>query len=155
MTIGTNITNRPRRGAVTAQADAETREEIANLTSDLAYLRQQVHGLRSRLHGELGVLALRIEDNAGRAMKRRNVVRRWLMAVVVAVYLWLGSIAVRRMLNGPSLLPGVLLVGMTLIGGITLVLLTVHNDADEQEHIDRHHNWFRLTARDEEKGRVG
>ena len=75
------------------------------------------------------------------------------MAAVVAVCLWLGAIVVRRMLNGPFLLPGVLLVGMTLIGGITLVLLNVHNDADEQEHSDRHHNWFRLTARDGEKGR--
>ena len=67
--------------------------------------------------------------------------------------LGLGSIAVRRMLDGPFLLPGLLLVGMTLLGGITLVLLNLHNDADEQEHSDRHHNWFRLTARDDEKGR--
>jgi hypothetical protein len=155
MTIGTNITNRPPRSAGTAQADAGTREEIANLRSDLAYLRQQVHGLRSKLHGELAVLALRIEDNERRAMKRRKVARRWLMAAVLAVSLWLGSIAVRRMLNGPFLLPGLLLVGMTLLGAITLVLLNVHNDADEQEHSDRHHNWFRLTARDDDKGRLG
>jgi hypothetical protein len=148
MTIGTDI---KMRGAGTAQT--ETREDIANLRSDLAYLRQQVHGLRSKLHGELGVLALRIEDNERRAMKRRKVARRWLMAAVVAVYLWLGSIAVRRLLDGPFLVPGLLLVGMTLLGGITLVLLNLHNDADEQEHSDRHRNWFRLTARDDEKGR--
>jgi hypothetical protein len=152
MTIGTDIKmTRPRRGAGTAQT--ETREDIANLRSDLAYLREQVHGLRAKLHGELGVLALRIEDNERRAMKRRKVARRWLMAAVVAVYLWLGSVAVVRMLSGPFLLPGLFLVGMTLLGGVTLVLLNLHNDADEQEHSDRHHNWFRLTARDDQKGR--
>ena len=108
----------------------------------LAYQQQQVHGLRSRLHGELGVLAIRIEDNERRTMKRRKVARRWVMAAVVAVCLWLGSKGVRSMLNGPFLLPGLALVGLTLLGGITLVLLNLHNDADEREHSDRHHNWF-------------
>ena len=85
MTIGTDVKmSKPRRGAGTAQT--ETREDIANLRSDLAYLRRQVHGLRAKLHGELAVLALRIEDNERRAIKRRKVVRRWLMAAVVAVY---------------------------------------------------------------------
>lgn len=71
------------------------------------------------------------------------------MAAAVAVCLWLGSSAVRSMLNGPFLLPGVASVGLTLLGGITLVLLNLHNDADEQEHSDRHHNWFRLITRDD------
>jgi hypothetical protein len=121
---------------------AGAREEIANL-------RRQVHGLRSKLHGELGLLALRIEENERRAMKRRKVMRRWGMAAVVATWLWLGPSAVRGLLNGPFLQPGLLLVGMTLVGGITLVVLILHNDADEQDHGDRHHNWFRLTARDD------
>jgi hypothetical protein len=148
MTIDTDIkANGPRKGTGTTQA-AAAREDIANLKSDLAYLRQQVHGLRSKLHGELGVLALRIEDNERRAMKRRKVARRWVMAAVVAVWAWLGSGAVRSMLNGPFLLPGLLLVGMTLLAGITLVLLNLHNNADDEEHSDRHHNWFRLTTRE-------
>ena len=147
MTIGTDI-KAPRKGAGTAQADATAREDIANLKTDLAYLQQQVHGLRSKLHGELGLLALRIEDNERRAMKRRKGARRWVMAAVVAVCLWLGSSAARSMLNGPVLLPGLASVGLTLLGGITLLLLNLHNDADEQEHSDRHHNWFRLITRD-------
>jgi hypothetical protein len=147
VTIGTDI-QAPRKGARTAQADATAREDIANLKTDLAYLQQQVHGLRSKLHGELGLLALRIEDNERRAMKRRKVARRWVMAAVVAVCLWLGSSAARSMLNGPVLLPGLASVGLTLLGGITLLLLNLHNDADEQEHSDRHHNWFRLITRD-------
>jgi fatty acid desaturase len=149
MAIDTDIkANGPRKGAGTTRAAAAAREDIADLRSDLAYLRQQVHGLRSKLHGELGVLALRIEDNERRTMKRRKAARRWVMAAVVVVWAWLGSGAVRSMLNGPFLLPGLLLVGMTLLAGITLVLLNLHNDADEQEHSDRHHNWFRLTARE-------
>ena len=121
----------------------------AGAREDIAHLRQQVHGLRSKLHGELAVLALRIEDNERRAMKRRKVMRRWGMAAVVATWLWVGPSAVRGLLNGPFLLPGLLLVGMTLVGGITLVVLILHNDADEQDHSDRHNNWFRLTARDD------
>jgi|SRR5271166_2718051 len=132
--------------AIDVQADADAREDIANLW-------RQVHGLRSKLHGELGVLALRIEDNERRAMKHRKVARRWVMAAVVVVCLWLGSSAVHGMLNGPVLLPGLLLVGLTLLAGVTLVLLSLHNDADEQEHSDRHHNWFRLTTRDDPGGR--
>jgi hypothetical protein len=149
MTIDTDIkANGPRKGTGTTQAAAAAREDIADLRSDLAYLKQQVHGLRSKSHGVLGLLALRMEDNERRAMKRRKVARRWVMAAVVAVWAWLGSGAVHRRLNGPFLLPGLLLVGMTLLAGITLVLLNLHNDADEQEHSDRHHNWFRLTARE-------
>jgi hypothetical protein len=130
-------------------ADTDTRKDIANLERDVAYLRRQVHGLRSKLHGELGLLALRIEDNERRAMRRRKVARRWGMAAVAGAWLWLGSGAVAGMLDGPFLLPGLLLVGMTLLGGITLVLLILHNQADEQDHTDRHQNWFRLTARDD------
>ena len=128
--------------AIDAQAEAGAREDIANLW-------RQVHGLRSKLHGELGVLALRIEDNERRAMKRRRVLRRWVMVAVVVVCLWLGSSAVRGMFGGPFLLPVLLLVGLALVGGVTLVVLGLHNDADEQEHRDRHHNWFRLTTRDD------
>ena len=146
VTIGTDI-KAPRKGAGTAQADATAREDIANLKADLAYLQQQVQGLHSKLHGELGVLALRIEDNERRAMKRRKAARRWVMPAVVAVCLWLGSYGVRSMLNGPLLLPGLALIGLTLLAGITLLLLNLHNDADEQEHRDRHHNWFRLITR--------
>ncbi len=130
-------------------ADTDTRKDIANLRHDLAYLRRQVHGLRSKLHGELGLLALRIEDNERRAMRRRKVARRWGMAAVVGAWLWLGWAAVAGMLDGPFLVPGLLLVGMTLLGGITLVLLILHNQADEQDHTDRHQNWFRLTTRDD------
>jgi hypothetical protein len=147
MAIGTDV-KAAHKGAGTAQADAALRQEIANLRSDVAYLQQQVHGLRSRFHGELGVLALRIEDNERRAMKRRKVTRRWVMGAVVSAWAWLGAGAVRSMLNGPFLLPGLVLVSMTLLAGITIVLLNLHNEADEQEHSDRHHNWFRLITRD-------
>jgi hypothetical protein len=75
--------------AIDTQAKADAREDIANLW-------RQVHGLRSKLHGELGVLALRIEDNERRAMKHRKVARRWVMAAVVVVCLWLGSSAVHH-----------------------------------------------------------
>jgi fatty acid desaturase len=81
-------------------------------------------------------------------MRRRKVARLWAMAAVVGAWLWLGSSAVAGMLNGPFLLPGLLLVGMTLLGGITLVVLILHNQADEQDHTDRHQNWFRLIERD-------
>jgi hypothetical protein len=128
--------------AIDAQADADARE-------DIAYLRRRVHGLHSKLHGELGLLALRIEDNERRAMGRRKVLRRWGMAAVVAVWLWLSSSAVRGMFSDAFLLPGLLLVGTAMVGGITLAVLSLHNQADEQEHSDRHHNWFRLTTRDE------
>jgi hypothetical protein len=144
----TTEAKRSRKGTGN-ETDLQTaaREDLASLKSDLAYLQQQVHGLRSRFHGELGVLALRIEDNERRTMKRRKVARRWVMATVVAVCLWLGSKGVRSMLDGPFLLPGLALVGLTLLGGITLLVLSLHNDADEQEHSDRHHNWFRLIVR--------
>ena len=135
-----------------AQPDSDRRASEADAREDIANLWRQVHGLHSKLHGEFGVLALRIEDNERRAMKRRKVARRWVMAAVVVVCLWLGSSAVHSMLNGPFLLPGLLLVGLTLLAGITLVLLSLHNDADEQEHRDRHHNWFRLTTRDDSSG---
>jgi hypothetical protein len=133
-----------RRGrvAIDALAEADTGENIAQL-------RRQVHGLCSKLHGELGVLALRIEDNERRAIGRRKVLRRWGMAAVVAVWLWLGSSAVRGMFGDAFLLPRLLLVGTALVGGITLAVLSLHNQADEQEHRDRHHNWFRLTTRDD------
>jgi hypothetical protein len=134
--------------SITVPADIDPRKRIASLEGDLAYLRRQVHGLRSKLHGELGLLALRIEDNERRAMRRRVVARRWGMAAVVSAWLWLGSGAVADMLNGPFLLPGLLLVGMTMLGGITLVVLILHNQADDQDHTDRHQNWFRLIARD-------
>jgi hypothetical protein len=101
------------------------------------------------LHGELAVLALRIEDNERRAMQRRKLMRRWGMAAVVAAWLWLGPGAVRGLLNGPFLLPGLLLAGMIAVGGVTVAVLIVHNEADEQDHTDRHRNWFRLTARDD------
>jgi hypothetical protein len=132
------------------QADVDAREDIAKLKSDVAYLQRQVQGLRSKLliHGELGVLALRIEDNERRAMKHRKVVRRWEMAAVIAVWLWLSHSAVLGMFSDSFLLPGLLLVGMAVVGGITLAVLSLHNQADEQEHRDRHHNWFRLTTRD-------
>ena len=134
---------------INVPADTDPRKDIANPKRDLAYLRRQVHGLRSKLHGELGLLALRIEDNERRAMRRRKVARRWGMAAVAGAWLWIGSSTVAGMLEGPFLLPGLLLVGMTLLGGITLVVLILHNQADEMDHTDRHQNWFRLIARDE------
>ena len=151
MAMGPTIEAERSHKSTGNEADLQTAapEDLANLKSDLAYLQQQVHGLRSRFHGELGILALRIEDNERRTMKRRKVARRWAMAAVVAECLWLGSKGVRSMLNGPFLLPGLALVGLTLLGGITLLLLNLHNDADEREHRDRHHNWFRLTVRED------
>jgi hypothetical protein len=134
-------------GPIGVQADVDAHEDIAKLKGDVAYLRQ-VQGLRSKLHGELGVLALRIEDNERRAMKHRKVVRRWEMAAVIAVWLWLSHSAGLGMFSDSFLLPGLLLVGMAVVGGITLAVLSLHNQADEQEHRDRHHNWFRLTTRD-------
>jgi fatty acid desaturase len=131
-----------------AGAESRTRETIANLRSDLAYLRRQQHELRSRFHGELAVLALRIEDNERRAMRRRKVARLWAVLVLVAAWLWLGRDAVLDMLSGPILLPGLIVVGVTLLAAITVVVLLLHNAADEQEHRDRHQNWFRLTERD-------
>jgi hypothetical protein len=56
------------------------------------------------------------------------------------------------MFGDTFLLPGLLLVGTALVGGITLAVLGLHNQADEQEHRDRHHNWFRLTTRDDPGG---
>ena len=148
MAIGPTTEAKRSRKGTGNEADLQTAAQ-EDLKSDLAYLQQQVHGLRSRFHGELGVLALRIEDNERLAMKRRKMARRWAMVAVVAVCLWLGSKGVRSMLDGPFLLPGLALVGLTLLGGITLLLLNLHNDADEREHRDRHHNWFRLTVRDD------
>ena len=84
-----------------AGAETRTREAIANLRSDLAYLRRQQHELRSRFHGELAVLALRIEDNERRAMRRRRVARLWAVLVLVAAWLWLSRDAVLDMLSGP------------------------------------------------------
>ena len=124
-------------------------EEIADLKSEIEYLRQQVHGLRSQLHGELAVLALRIEDNDRREMLRRKVVRRWLMAAVFAGWLWQTPIAILGLLRGPILMPGLLLFGMTVAGGITILMLSLHNEGDEQEQGHRYHNWFRLTERDD------
>ena len=122
MAIGPTTEAKRSRKGTGNEADLQTAAQ-EDLKSDLAYLQQQVHGLRSRFHGELGVLALRIEDNERRTMKRRKVARRWVMAAVVAVCLWLGSKGVRSMLDGPFLLPGLALVGLTLLGGITLLLL--------------------------------
>jgi hypothetical protein len=129
-------------------AESRTREAIANLRSDLGYLRRQQHELRCRFHGELAVLALRIEDNERRAMRRRKVARWWAVVALVAAWLWLSRGAVLDMFGGPILLPGLIIVAMTLLAGITVVVLFLHNAADEQEHRDRHQNWFRLTERD-------
>ena len=145
MAIGPTIEAKRSRKGTGNETDLQNAAR-EDLKGDVAYLQQQVHGLRSRFHGELGVLALRIEDNERRTMKRRKVARRWAMA---AVCLWLGSKGVRSMLDGPLLLPGLALVGLTLLGGITLLLLSLHNDADEREHCDRHHNWFRLTVQED------
>jgi len=102
-----------------------------------------------KLHGELAVLAVRIEDNERRAMKRRQVTRRWFMAAVVAACLWAGSNAITGTFSDRFLMPALILAVMTMVGGVALVVLVLHNGADEQEHRDRHHNWFRLTARDD------
>ncbi len=131
-----------------AGADARSREAIANLQSDLAYLRHQQHELRSRFHGELAVLALRIEDNEWRAMRRRRVARWWAVVALAVAWSWLSRGAVREMLSGPIVLPGLVIVVMTLLAGITVMVLFLHNAADQQEHRDRHQNWFRLTERD-------
>jgi len=128
---------------------AEARQQIADLRSDLAYLRRQVHGLTMKLHGELAVLAVRIEDNERRAMRRRLVVRRWLMAAVVGAWLWSGGNAITATFSDRFALPGLLLAITTMAGGIALVVLILHNSADRQEHQERHHNWFRLTAADD------
>ena len=125
------------------------REDIADLKSEGEYLRRQVQGLRSKLHGELAVLALRIEDNDRWAMRRRRVVRRWLMAAVLAVWLWQAPSAIFDLSNGPFLMPGLLLVGMTVAGGIAILLLILHNEADERDHKDRYANWFRFTGTDD------
>ncbi len=130
-----------------AGAESKSREAIANLQSDLAYLRRQQHELRSKVHGELAVLALRMEENERRAMRRRKVARLWIVAALVAAWLWLGRGAVLDMLQGPILLPGLLLVVTTLLAGVAVVVLILHNEADESEHRDRHQNWFRLTER--------
>ena len=81
-------------------------------------------------------------------MGRRKVARLWAVLVLVAAWLWLGRDAVLDMLSGPILLPGLIVVGVTLLATITVVVLLLHNAADEQEHRDRHQNWFRLTERD-------
>ena len=49
----------------------------------------------------------------------------------------------------PFLLPGLLLFGMTVTGGIAILLLTLHNEADEHYHKDRYTNWFRFTGTDD------
>jgi hypothetical protein len=120
-------------------------EEIEEMRKELSYLRRQVHGLRSKLHGELAVLALRIEDNDERSMRRRTVMRRWSVAAIVAMWLWQMPAPVAGMLGNSFLLPGLLLVCMTMIGGLAIVLLLLHNEADEEDHKDRYRNWFRLT----------
>ena len=135
----TSVTGAEQRGAA--------REDVVNLQRGVAYLRRQVRGLQSKLHGELALVAVRIEDNDRRAMKRRKVLRRWVIAGIIVGWLWRTPGAVQEMLNGPFLLPALLLVGMMVAGGMTIMLLLLHNEADEQEHTDRYHNWFRLTER--------
>jgi hypothetical protein len=130
-------------------AVAKADDELRDLKKELSYLRRQVHGLRSRLHGELAVLAVRIEDNDQRSMRRRAVMRRWAIAAIVAAWLWQVPGLVVGMLAGSFLLPGLLLVGMTTVAGITITLLLLHTQADEQDHKDRYRNWFRLTVRDD------
>jgi hypothetical protein len=124
-------------------------DQIADLKKELLYLRRQVHGLRSKLHGELAVLALRIEDNDQQSMRRRAVMRRWTIAAILAAWLWQMPASVAGMLSGSVLLPGLLLVSMTTAAGIAIVLLLLHNQADEQHHMDRYRNWFRLTVPDD------
>jgi hypothetical protein len=123
-------------------------EEIADLKNEVEYLRRQVQGLRSKLHGELAVLALRIEDIDRCAMRRRKLVRRWLTAAVLVIGLWQVPIAIFNLLNGPFLMPGLLLIGMTVAGGVAILLLILHNEADERDHKDRYANWFRFTGKD-------
>ena len=136
----------PKRPRTEPRPDA--REAVANLQSDLAYLRRQLHELRCRFHGELAVLALRIEENERRAMRRRSAGRWWCVAAVIGAWLWLGRGAAIQMLNGPIVAPGLFLVATTVVAAITVVVLTLHNQADRHEHRDRHLNWFRLTERD-------
>jgi hypothetical protein len=133
----------------TAKPSHGPREDIADLKSEVERLRREVHGLRSRLHGELAVLALRIEDNDRVAMQRRKVVRWWLMAAVLVVWFWQAPAAVLGLLNGPFLMPGLLLFAVTTAGGLALLLLMLHNGADEEDQQQRYQNWFRLTAPDE------
>jgi hypothetical protein len=111
-------------------------------------LRRQLHELRCRFHGELAVLALRIEENERRAMRRRSAGRWWYVAAVIGAWLWLGRGAAIAMLDGSILEPGLFLVAATLAAAITVVVLTLHNQADRHEHRDRHQNWFRLTERE-------
>lgn len=134
-----------RKGAGVMKVD----EEIEEMKKELSHLRRQVHGLRSKLHGELAVLALRIEDNDERSMRRRTVMRRWSVAAIVAMWLWQVPPSVAGMLGRSFLLPGLLLVSMTMIGGLAIVLLLLHNEADEEGHKDRYRNWFRLTMSDD------
>lgn len=129
-------------------AGTERHDAIANLRSDVAYLRQQQHGLRSKFHGELAVLALRIEDNDRRSMKRRKSTRRWAMGATAVAWVWMCYGVLHDLLGGAVLLPGLFIVVATLTAGIAIVLLNLHNKADEQEHGDRYRNWFRLTERD-------
>jgi hypothetical protein len=131
--------------AVVARAD----DQIGDLKKELLYFRRQVHGLRSKLHGELAVLALRVEDNDQRSMRRRVVMRRWAVAVILAAWLWQMPASVAGMMNGSVLLPGLLSVSMTIAAGIAIVLLRLHNQADEEHHRDRYRNWFRLTVADD------
>ena len=69
------------------------------------------------------------------------------MAAVFAVWLWQTPVAILRLLHGPILMPGLLLFGMTVAGGIAVLLLILHTEADEQEQKHRYHNWFRLIDR--------
>ena len=126
---------------------AKGEDQIEVLRSEVSNLRREVHGLRSKLHGELAVLALRIEDNDQRSMRRRAVMRRWAIAAIVAAWLWHLPGLLLGVLGGAFLLPGLLLVSITTIGGIATVLLLLNNGADEQDHKDRYSNWFRLTNR--------
>jgi hypothetical protein len=108
-----------------------------------------VRGLQSKLHGELALLAVRIEENDRRAMKRRKLVRRWIVAgigagVAVVDPSCCGSDA-EWSIPGDRAAPG----GHDGGRGITIMVLLLHNEADEQEHTDRYHNWFGLTERGE------
>jgi hypothetical protein len=71
-----------------------------------------VRGLQSKLHGELALLAVRIEENDRRAMKRRKLVRRWIVAGIGAGVAVVDPGAVEAMLSGPFLGTALLLVGM-------------------------------------------
>ncbi len=134
-----------RKGAGVIKVD----EEIQEMKKELSYLRQQVHGLKSKLHGELAVLALRIEDNEERSMRRRTMMRRWSIAAIVAMWLWQMPALMAGMLGRSFLLPGLFLAIMTILAGLAIVLLLLHNQADKEEHKDRYHNWFRFTVSDD------